>query len=93
MDYMEIRALLEQHQKSDLALVRAQGGNNDIHYARMSGFLSATVAGMMRDLPADRQRFHRELLEIAIDRNEKETVVANLKGNDIERIIDPLEAL
>ncbi len=84
MTYEEIRALLEQHQKSDLALVRAQGGSNDIHYARMSGFLSATVAGMMRDLPKDRQRFHRELLEIAIDRNEKETIVAGLKSNTVE---------
>lgn len=84
MTYEEIRALLEQHQKSDLALVKAQGGSNDIHYARMTGYLMSTVASMMRDLPEHSQQYHRELFQISIDRNEKEAIIAGLKGNTVE---------
>ncbi len=87
MTYLEIRALLEQHQNSDLALVRAQAAGNDIHYARMSGFLSATVASMMRDLPEDRQRYHRELIEQATVRNQREALLATLKGDSVQGVL------
>jgi hypothetical protein len=93
MDYMEIQALLEQHQKSDLALVRAQGGSNDIHYARMTGYLAATVISMMRDLPEHSQQYHKKIIELSIDRNEKEAIVARLKDEDIGRIFDPAGVL
>jgi hypothetical protein len=79
MNYMEIRNLLERHQNSDLELVLAQGGKNDIHYARMTGFLMSTVVSMMRDLPEDRQTFHREIIEQAALHNQKAATMARLK--------------